>query len=195
MACWNQHAEVVAFLLQKGADPNAVDELGMSPLDWAFAKPTDSTLAVVTSLLEAGAEPSIKFKRWYEICSRGPSYVDAVMRTFREHGWDINEKQRHRRSIWTHLHYFVQRGFTREVACLLSHGANPDIPDNRGRTPLHIAGRKGIGKEIVNLLVKHGADINTCDLKGGTPLNYAEKAKRHVVERSLKELGAKRGAI
>ena len=60
---------------------------------------------------------------------------------------------------------------------LLAYGANPDIKDSQGFTPLHICCRNGWKghKEIAEILIKAGADINARNKYGSTPLYLASR--------------------
>ncbi|KAJ0969263.1 hypothetical protein J5N97_022140 [Dioscorea zingiberensis] len=61
------------------------------------------------------------------------------------------------------------------VELLLQYGANVNIPDLQGRTPLHhciIKGRHAFSK----VLLSRGADPHDCDMYGKTPLQYAVEA-------------------
>ena len=48
------------------------------------------------------------------------------------------------------------------VELLLAHGAQTDIQDNQGQTPLHLAARNG-HRLIVEELLKNGADRRMVD--------------------------------
>ena len=148
-------------------------------------------LEIVDVLLDAGYQ--IKLKEWYQIVGRGPQKMDALVKRFLANGLDINERQQHRRGLWAPLHWLAQRGLTDGMACLLSNDADPNVADDKGRTPLHIIASKGIGKNQVSLLIEHGADMNACDSLGRTPRDYAEEASRDAVSRLLAELGAEQG--
>ena len=57
------------------------------------------------------------------------------------------------------------------VKALLAAGANPDVRDNRGRTPLHYAVAKdGVILAVVEALLDAGADPAAKDSEGKTPL-------------------------
>ncbi|WP_253303100.1 ankyrin repeat domain-containing protein [Wolbachia endosymbiont of Phyllotreta cruciferae] len=60
------------------------------------------------------------------------------------------------------------------VDCLLKAGAEPNIQDYKGKTPLHYyAATYPVEKKYVDSLVSHGADLNIKDNNGKTPLQIA----------------------
>ena len=135
--------------------------------------------AIVDLLIDSGYE--INFRDWYVLVGQGPQRFDTLVKKFIATGWDINERRKHRRGLWTPLHWVAQRGLTNGVACLLANGADPNIADDKGRTPMHIIAQKGVGKNQIGLLIGHGGDINSRDTDGKTPLDYAQKAKKKSV--------------
>ena len=56
---------------------------------------------------------------------------------------------------------------------LLSAGADPDLADATGRTPLHAAARQG-RLQLVRLLLEHGADADLVDASGHTAWAIAD---------------------
>ena len=69
----------------------------------------------------------------------------------------------------TALHAVVQRRDLTWVRFLLQRGANPNIADKNGTTPLQIAAQLGF-IEGVEQLIKRGAEVDVSDSTGETPL-------------------------
>ena len=145
-------------------------------------------MAIVDLLIDLGYE--INLRDWYVLVGQGPKRFDALVKGFLAKGWDINARQKHRRGMWTPLHWVSQRGLTNGVACLLANGADPNVTDDKGQTPLHFIAQKGVGKNQAALLIEHGADLNVRDDSGQTPVDYAKEAKRKSVADFLIKLGA-----
>ena len=143
-------------------------------------------MAIVDLLIDSGYE--INLRDWYVLVGQGPKRFDTLVKGFLAKGWDINARQKHRRGLWTPLHWVAQRGLTNGIACLLANGADPNVTDDKGQTPLHFIAQKGVGKNQVELLIEHGADLNARDDTGQMPLDYAKKAKRKTVATFLTEL-------
>ncbi len=135
--------------------------------------------AIVDLLIDLGYE--INLRDWYVLVGQGPKRFDTLLKGFLAKGLDINALQRHRRGMWTPLHWVAQRGLTNGVACLLANGADPNVITDKGQTPLHFIAQKGVGKNQVQLLLEHGANLNVQDNEGKTPFDYAKTAKRKSV--------------
>ena len=141
--------------------------------------------AIVEMLMECGYQ--VKLREWYMIAGQGPRNMDRLVKLFLESGLDINACQKHRHGMWAPLHWLAQRGLTHGISCLLQNGANPNMIDDQGRTPMHIIAQKGIGKNQIQLLMEHGGDVSIRDIEGKTPLDYARKTKRKGLANFLTE--------
>ena len=75
------------------------------------------------------------------------------------------------------------------VKKLLKRGANVNITDHKGKTPLHRSSQAGFVK-ITTLLLKHGAKLEITDDKGCTPIFDAAQHGRTEVLQLLIERGA-----
>jgi ankyrin repeat protein len=83
----------------------------------------------------------------------------------------------------------------RDIKTLLNAGANVNIQNSRGRTPLINAVCVSNGSEskiskVIELLVKYGADINTQDTNGKTALIKSAEYPRYNVMIKLIEMNA-----
>lgn len=74
---------------------------------------------------------------------------------------------------------------------LIENGADINIADKRGATPLHRAASKG-NLSIVKLLLEHGdkLKVNVRDAYGNTPLHLACEEDRQEIAKLLVDNGA-----
>src|SRR5262249_26553775 len=80
-------------------------------------------------------------------------------------------------------------GRTSAIWLLTSHGANPDPRDGEGRTPLHLAVRRG-GPPSGRALLPARADPNAADARGRTPLHTAVEHAAPEIALLLADSGA-----
>ena len=59
----------------------------------------------------------------------------------------------------------------RGAKTLLKHGADPNLPDNTGRTPLHLA-YAAERQDMVNRLLEAGANLEARDQEGRVPIQH-----------------------
>jgi len=118
------------------------------------------------------------------------------------------------------LHMAVQRGYFDVVKLLVESGADPDVPDKFGLTPLHLAANNHSNwkgrystvfhsqtaiqdvNEIIDYLIKNGANVNAQTKDFGekygweyfcdeqTPLHFALLREEYDIARILVEKGA-----
>ena len=84
---------------------------------------------------------------------------------------DVNEKAE---AGWTPLLHAAAQGYPRIVRMLLDAGANPEICNLRGITPLIFGARYG-NLDVCNILLEFGADVDAPDqgIEGYTALMWA----------------------
>jgi len=88
-----------------------------------------------------------------------------------------------------HLHHAAANGEIEQVKLLISQGADVNVKDSAGQTPLNYAARKG-HKEIVELLLANGADVNARDRMSKTPVEHAMGGNHREIVQLLISKGA-----
>ncbi|MDE0660646.1 MAG: ankyrin repeat domain-containing protein [Gammaproteobacteria bacterium] len=170
---------VAQLLLDHGADidvQTTVHFNGDTPLSWKLR--CGDTVGA-RFLLERGADPNlgpIKFMPSAAMAEAIPLLLN--------HGWDIDQGAGNR----TLLHHDANHGHGAKVRILLAHGADPNVLDAAGRTPLHLLGARGTGRDAIRALARAGADLHVRDGSGHTPLDYARRAGQRSAERELLRL-------
>ena len=90
---------------------------------------------------------------------------------------------------WTALHQCVRLSNTKMMKILLDRGANVEIKDDDGETPVFVASSSG-DPELVRLLLKAGANPNVKAKDGWSALMMASRDGHHQVVKYLLEAGA-----
>ncbi|CAN5835282.1 hypothetical protein BH11PSE6_BH11PSE6_25970 [soil metagenome] len=87
------------------------------------------------------------------------------------------------------LHIVVKRGDATYLRFLLAKGADPNIRDGRGNTPMMLAA--GLGAiDLVDALIARKANVNLANASGETPLIRAVQRRDLGLARSLIAAGA-----
>jgi ankyrin repeat protein len=166
--------EIVEILLKRGANPHLreipdVDEEdekteGDTPLEAALALEEDWA-EMVQLLIRHGLNLSRQQSALHSSTSV------EMLQFLLDHGAPINGRDAHGA---TYLETLVSDAdsdseMEEKIELLIQRGANVNIPDNDGATPL----LKCASVEIVNLLIEHGANVNAADKRGMTALHLA----------------------
>ncbi len=196
-----ESTEMATILLEAGANPNAIDSSGMTPLSHARketilplvkaganvnAKDGEGRTPLfnaqgdsISLLLKAGADVNITNNE-----GKTP-LVDAVLwaknaadiTPFIEAGLDVNAKDKYGRTPL----FFA--GEPSVASALIQAGADPNAKNNNNETPLFYV--KG---EVITVLVNAGADVHIKDNLGRTPIFPGFRAGGWLINRSLEDI-------
>ena len=164
----NTLPEVIAALVEGGANPNAVDKNGITAL--MIAAEHESKHDLIQALVKAGANINAKDSNertaLFRAVNQGKYGVKAALSLI-ENGADVNIPSRYGETP-----LMVARGDCPEViAALCKAGADVNARSRDQRTPLLMLLRRSKATAAaVEAMIKGGADVNAADKSGETPL-------------------------
>ncbi len=172
-----KHENVALLLINSGANVNAVDLGGHSPVLMAAAADNQK---ILDALLEKKAKhmPLPNGNTGLHLSS-----TPAIALALVKQGVQVNARSR---SGETALHGAARMGNNDLIIALIKAGADANIADNAGSTPVHAATFKGSIK-CLKSLVRGGAKVNTENGKGRSPLWIARRMKYAEVIQFLEE--------
>ena len=208
----NRNATTIAIidaLLAAGADVNAVDENGDTPLvkvlQWGqfglnsanerlrgTDATADSVVALALKLLEAGADPDARGVRTTPLIEATEFRSPALVRALLDAGADPNRRANFGSSP---LHAAANSGSLEVITLLVAAGAEVNSQNENGDTPLHMLATRVFDTALVTLLASAGADVNARNDTGETPLQAARNHANEPVARKLLDLGADPGVL
>ena len=147
-----------------------------------------ATLAAVALALGATAPAAAQYSAGYKFLQavdkkEGDKIIDMLSKS------DTLINARDITTGRTALHIVIDRRDETWLAFLLARGADPNLEDNKGVSPLLLACRIGL-LSAVPLLVKAGARIDEANETGETPLISAVQTRNVALVTTLLKAGA-----
>jgi len=195
---YNNSTELLKLFEGKGMDLNGANIYGKTPLHEAVSR---DAIEITKALLDQGADVHIR-DNWGRTAAHDAAAAGnmkamrALLRknasyTTRDNGGQTPlhyAVKNNRKSVSRYLLnigadiYAADKNGTTPIDMVLSDltvmewfidGGIVNLPDNKGRYPLHIALEKKAPFEIILSLVEKGASLSTKDMRGETALHYA----------------------
>lgn len=168
-------SEIAKLLITRGAEVDAKDCLGNTPLFWAVVNQKNE---VVKVLIDNGAKMEEKSGNKVFGAIRGVQslFSSDTNKTFKEYKTNAKKKDANGR---TALHDAADQGDAEKAKLLLAQTAKPNAKDNQGDTPLHLAAKKGSANVVEVLLANQETKPNEKDKNKDTALHLAA-ANGHV---------------
>ncbi|HYL37658.1 MAG TPA: ankyrin repeat domain-containing protein [Bryobacteraceae bacterium] len=147
--------DAMKLLVEAGADVNAVNDFGATPLMWCAGD-----VAKVRYLLDRGASVTARSKEGRTPLAIAATYDGSaeILKLMIEKGADVRAKDASGTSV---LESAVTVNNLEAARLLLAKGADPNTVDDLGYTGLaQAAGSSDHSAELVKLLLDHGAKVN-----------------------------------
>ena len=177
LAAEKARADVVALLLERGADVRAFAGTRETPLHRLFRRQHESPESVeqiLQALLVAGADVNALDSSGQAPLHKAARYRDSPVQTLLAAGACLEAVAR-----WNSrrpLHYASDYANLGGVEALLAVGADPHARVDNGATALHLAcGADAVYSEkphVIATLLAAGADARAVDKAGQEPLHY-----------------------
>jgi ankyrin repeat protein len=199
LAAHSGYGELVEFLLEKGADPNAA-AAGVTALHTAIMRRDEKT---VGALLARGADPNAPLRTWTptrraskdfnfgpELVGATPFWLAArfsepsVMRLLLKHGAD---------PLFVHHADYAVEGAGRRTQVTTALMAATGMGGGAAWVQPDRGAREALTLEAVKVAAELGVDVNAANTDGRTALDAATTLKYETVVKFLAEKGAKPG--
>lgn len=158
--------ELVPMLLEAKADVNA-GPANLLPLSCAVNRRRFSTVEL---LLKAKADPNKATLQGISILFPTVDQPD-ILEALLDAGAEVDPRSKGAPEDWTPLGSAARGNLVKPAEILLKHGANPNVTNYNGTTPLHWAAyNESPSPEMFSLLLSYKANPNVRSSNGNTPL-------------------------
>ncbi len=160
-------------LLARGADPNARDHHGRTPMFAALTLPTDTAIELTKLLILAGAVPDVAAANGETPFGLALARPEPQLQQWLNwHAWKLPNRRLNNGDLLS----AAAAGDASAVKKLLALGLAMNAADAQGATPLLRASGNGHA-DVVVLLLRHGADATRAAASGATALSAAVIAR------------------
>jgi uncharacterized protein len=173
-------ADRVTELLQRGFDPNAVDERGQVALSLALKHESPKVFGILLM------HPAIKVDQ-ANAAGETPLMMAALRGELSAIARLVDRGAQVNREGWTPLHYAASGPSADAVKALLARGAIVDAPSPNGSTALMMAARYG-SEDSVFVLVNQKADVKLRNQLNMSAADFARSAGRDSLAGRLEQL-------
>jgi uncharacterized protein len=184
-ACWDGELEIATYLMDQGADVNAVDESGSTPMFEAVKR---NRPEFVQLLIDRGAKVNVKDTRQFTpLTMAAAAAAEEISRILVKAGADVKAET----YGLTPLMFAVASRKIPMVKLLVELGAPVDqVSSMSGQTALFSAIYAG-NAEMVQALIDLKANVNFRTKDGDTPIKAAQKGDQTDIIDLLKAAGGK----
>ena len=189
--CKTRTPEQITALIKAGADVNAKDKDGMTPVMWTAAcnPKTDAIAALVKAGANVNAQANDGSTPLILAVLRNPN--PEVITALAKAGAKLNAENK---DGMTPLEFAAMEIDNPDViAALVKAGADVNARSSTGMTPLMWAAYQNKNPHVITALVKAGADVNAEDSLGETALAHARDEKNSGAVAMLIQAGAHQG--
>lgn len=164
---------------------------------WTAAEGRNNS-EIVGLLMEAGADQEYESSDGFSVLDIAVHYGNSLVCTaLLENGFNVNKQN----SIDNETAIFIatQNHYNNNNAdillqILIQNGGDPDLPNNKGNTPLILvaskepADKKATDKEIVKLLIEYEANIEHRNIDGKSALDLATDDIKPIIKTAMKSI-------
>ncbi|MBN2891665.1 MAG: ankyrin repeat domain-containing protein [Bacteroidales bacterium] len=184
-AAYDGDEATVISLLNKGANPNTVDDNGYTPLIYACAY---GYQGIMKALIDKGANVKGKYNNVHPMFAAVNNDNPTSIQMLIDAGAYVNCKDD---NDYTPLMYAAQEGYVKSVDYLLKNGAKVDAEDTDGHTALSIAVQNG-HSDVVKTILKYNPKKSGYSSQVHSPLNTADYLHKSDEKKILKDYGMKK---